>query len=166
MKKFFKILGNIVFVLIMIFIVVGIVGNLSGKSDKLYNIVRYRTYVIVSPSMKPTIDAGDLIFIKKVDINNLKKGDIVSFKNDDIIATHRIVDIDDKKVVTKGDNNNIEDYPTDKSDIIGKFIFAIPKIGYVISYAMSPVGMVTIALVITFIFIYDFIFREKKSKSN
>lgn len=166
MKKFFKILGNIVFVLIMIFIVVGIVGNLSGKSDKLYNIVRYRTYVIVSPSMKPTIDAGDLIFIKKVDINNLKKGDIISFKNDDIIATHRIVDIDDKKVVTKGDNNNIEDYPTDKSDIIGKFIFAIPKIGYVISYAMSPVGMVTIALVITFIFIYDFIFREKKSKSN
>ena len=166
MKKFFKILGNIVFVLIMIFIVVGIVGNLSGKSDKLYNIVRYRTYVIVSPSMKPTIDAGDLIFIKKVDINNLKKGDIVSFKNDDIIATHRIVDIDDKKVVTKGDNNNIEDYPTDKSDIIGKFIFAIPKIGYVISYAMSPVGMVTIALVIIFIFIYDFIFREKKSKSN
>ena len=116
--------------------------------------------------MKPTIDAGDLIFIKKVDINNLKKGDIISFKNDDIIATHRIVDIDDKKVVTKGDNNNIEDYPTDKSDIIGKFIFAIPKIGYVISYAMSPVGMVTIALVITFIFIYDFIFREKKSKSN
>ena len=62
MKKFLRVLGNIIFALIIILMTIGLMGNLSAKSDKVYNIIKYRTYIIVSPSMKPTSNTGDLIF--------------------------------------------------------------------------------------------------------
>ena len=167
MKKLLKILGNIVFVLIIILMAIGLIGNLSAKSDKVYNMVKYRTYIIVSPSMKPAINPGDLIFVRKVDVDEIKEGDIITFNNEDIVATHRVVKVDKNTITTKGDSNNTEDYPTDKKEIIGEFSFAIPKIGYVFAFATSLIGMVTIGCVIIFIFIYDFIFKEnKKSKNN
>ena len=167
MKKFFRGLGNTIFTLIIILMVIGLVGNLSAKSDKVYNIVKYRTYIIVSPSMKPAINPGDLIFVRKVDVDKIKEGDIITFKNEDMVATHRVVKVDKNTITTKGDSNNTEDYPTDKKEIIGEFYFAIPKIGYVFAFATSLIGMVTIGCVIIFIFIYDFIFKEnKKSKNN
>ena len=117
--------------------------------------------------MKPAINPGDLIFVRKVDVDKIKEGDIITFKNEDMVATHRVVKVDKNTITTKGDSNNTEDYPTDKKEIIGEFSFAIPKIGYVFAFATSLIGMVTIGCVIIFIFIYDFIFKEnKKSKNN
>ena len=114
--------------------------------------------------MKPTINPGDMILVKKTDIDKLEKGDIITFNKDNIVATHRIEEIDGDSITTKGDNNNLEDTPINKSDVIGRFVFSIPKIGYIISFAISPVGLVTMGSIIVFIFIYDFIFREKKQK--
>ena len=153
-------------ILIGLFIILAL-NIMTTKSDKLFEIIGYRSYTVLSGSMEPEFYPGDIVITKHKNKTDIKINDIVTYRdNDGVIITHRIIEEIPEGYITKGDNNNIEDYPTDKSDIIGKFIFAIPKIGYVISYAMSPVGMVTIALVITFIFIYDFIFREKKSKSN
>ena len=167
MKKFLRVLGNIIFALIIILMTIGLMGNLSAKSDKVYNIIKYRTYIIVSPSMKPAINPGDLIFVRKVNVDEIKEGDIITFNNEDIVATHRAIKVDDKTITTKGDSNNVEDYPIDKKEVIGKFTFAIPKIGYIFSFATSLVGMVTIGCIIIFIFIYDFIFKDnKKSKNN
>ncbi len=167
MKKFLRVLGNIIFALIIILMTIGLMGNLSAKSDKVYNIIKYRTYIIVSPSMKPTINPGDLIFVRKVNVDKIKEGDIITFNNEDIVATHRAIKVDDKTITTKGDSNNVEDYPIDKKEVIGKFTFAIPKIGYIFSFATSSIGMVTIGCIIIFIFIYDFIFKDnKKSKNN
>ena len=75
MKKFLRVLGNIIFALIIILMTIGLMGNLSAKSDKVYNIIKYRTYIIVSPSMKPTINPGDLIFVRKVNVDKIKEGD-------------------------------------------------------------------------------------------
>ena len=120
MKKFFRGLGNTIFTLIIILMVIGLVGNLSAKSDKVYNIVKYRTYIIVSPSMKPAINPGDLIFVRKVDVDKIKEGDIITFKNEDMVATHRAIKIDKNTITTKGDSNNVEDYPIDKKEVIGE----------------------------------------------
>ena len=57
--------------------------------------------------MQPVIDPGDVIFIKKININDLKVGDVITFKKDSFIATHRIIEIQEDKVITQGDNNNI-----------------------------------------------------------
>lgn len=164
MKKVIKVLGNLLFVIVVFLLLVGLLTGLSSKSEKVYDVIKFRSYVIVTPSMKPTINPGDMILVKKTDIDKLEKGDIITFNKDNIVATHRIEEIDGDSITTKGDNNNLEDTPINKSDVIGRFVFSIPKIGYIISFAISPVGLVTMGSIIVFIFIYDFIFREKKQK--
>lgn len=164
MKKVIKVLGNLLFVIVVFSLLVGLLTGLSSKSEKVYDVIKFRSYVIVTPSMKPTINPGDMILVKKTDIDKLEKGDIITFNKDNIVATHRIEEIDGDSITTKGDNNNLEDTPINKSDVIGRFVFSIPKIGYIISFAISPVGLVTMGSIIVFIFIYDFIFREKKQK--
>lgn len=95
--------------------------------------------VVLTGSMEPLIDPGDVVLIKKVleeqDINRLTKGDIINFKRDDITITHRIVDVHHDEAgnlsfETKGDNNDSADaqlvLPNDINGTISK---VIPKVG-------------------------------------
>ena len=57
----------------------------------------YSTYMIVSPSMVPTINVNDAIVVKRIDHDNYKVGDIITFSSIDdnykgLMITHRIVD--------------------------------------------------------------------------
>lgn len=99
-------------------------------------------YIIVSPSMVPTIKVEDAIIIKRQDPKTLEVGDIITFSSSDsryagLTITHRIVGIEksDKGELlfrTKGDNNNSEDSSLVSSEnIFGRVILKIPKIGYI-----------------------------------
>lgn len=90
-----------------------------------------RLLMVLSDSMKPTIQKGDLILIKK--FSTYKKGDIMSFKPDNSpnTITHRIVGIKKENnryfFTTKGDNNEFEDpYIISDKEILGKVIFQVP----------------------------------------
>jgi len=100
--------------------------------------------VVLSESMEPEIKRGDLIF--SITPNNLRVGDIVLYQlpHKDIPIVHRIIElIDEERVLTKGDNNNIDDrglyYPSfkylPKSAIIGKVRGHLPWIGYLSIWA-------------------------------
>ena len=112
----------------------------------------FGAYVIVSPSMVPTIKINDAIIIRRIDHDNYKIGDIITFSSNDtqykgLTVTHRIVDKEVKiegensKYTTKGDNNYIADpAPVLTNDIYGRVLFKIPKIGYIQSYLSKPVN--------------------------
>ena len=69
----------------------------------------YTILEVVSGSMEPTINIGDLIVIN-VNDNNYKQGDIVTFRDiEGSFVTHRIINIDDEVMTTKGDNNDTID---------------------------------------------------------
>ena len=86
--------------------------------------------------MKPNINKGDVVIIKKLDnYESLKIGDVLAFKHDNIIIVHRIVNIieEDGKYYfyTKGDNNNSEDNFAIYEDlIVGVVNIRLPFIGY------------------------------------
>ena len=89
----------------------------------------WRPYAIVSGSMTPTINKGDLIILEKP--GDLKIGDIISFHKSHSIVTHRIIDIHGNTLQTKGDANSAPDpYRVHKSDIIGKVWLRIPYAGW------------------------------------
>ena len=107
----------------------------------------YGAYVIVSPSMVPTIKVQDAVVVKNVAPEKLRKGDIITFISSDsryagLTVTHRIIDIeksDDGKYLfrTKGDNNNTPDDALVTADNIdGRVFLKIPKIGY-LQYFLS-----------------------------
>ena len=108
------------------------------------NIFGYTYYSVATGSMKPVISPNDLIFVKIT--KNVSKGDIITFKDSGSIVTHRLIDINDNKYITKGDANNTSDAGTNKSDIIGKVV-------YVITPDVIFKGIVVVLIFIIFIVI-------------
>jgi signal peptidase I len=88
---------------------------------------------VVSGSMKPTFERGDLIFIKGVDsISDIKIHDIIVYQDSsgrEIV--HRVVNIQDNIITTKGDANPSGDPPFPFDRVRGKVLFWIPRIGYI-----------------------------------
>lgn len=91
--------------------------------------------VIATGSMKPIINPGDIVIVKKVSAE-VKKNDIIQYKTGQINIFHRVIDISKNELgdvlyTTKGDNNSIPDNEQVKiSQIKGKVEYVIPKIGY------------------------------------
>lgn len=129
--------------------------------------------VVLSGSMSGMaddhIEAGDLVFIGKVDVDTLEVGDVIAYmeQGSTTIVTHRIVDLlegdSGTEYITKGDANNAEDsLPVTKEQVIGIFKFRIPKLGDFALFLQEPLGMVLFIGVPLFAFIiYDIIRRQK-----
>lgn len=140
----------------------------------------FSTYVIVSPSMVPTIKIDDGIIVKRVDNDKYNIGDIITFESKDshydgLTVTHRIVEkhiLDDKKSIytTKGDNNAVIDPVSVKTDAIyGKVLFKVPNMGRVQKFLSYPANYLYCLLIPAIIFVlYDvikiFIIISKKKK--
>lgn len=117
-KKILKYSGYLFLVmLITLSIYTFIVSNILKKD--YVNIFGYTYFVVATGSMSNTIEVNDLIFVKiKKDV---KEGDIITYKNrDNEIITHRIIQMNGNKLITKGDANNTQDDPIGKESVIGK----------------------------------------------
>lgn len=82
--------------------------------------------VVISDSMNPTIEKGDLVLMQKIYVKP-EIGDIITFKVPDVElpVTHRIVSISGDEMITRGDANPNEDsWRITSSNILGK-IFVI-----------------------------------------
>lgn len=112
--------------------------------------------VIATPSMSDAIEAGDMIII--ADSDDYSVGDIVTYfpAADTVSVTHRIVRIEGDKFYTKGDANDSEDPdPVFKTQIVGKVVGHLPKVGIVIEWLRTPqgiaflvaIGVVVVALI-------------------
>ena len=97
------------------------------------------TYVpigVMSNSMKPIFERGDIIVYKKVkNINDIKENDIICYQLDNIKVMHRVTKIENinnkKYFTTKGDNLLSNDpLKVKEEQIIGTIIFTIPRLGY------------------------------------
>lgn len=68
---------------------------------------------VLSPSMSPTFDAGDLVVTRQVATGDIRVGDVVVLPRPDADGeryAHRVVQLDEGNVVvTKGDNNPAAD---------------------------------------------------------
>ena len=144
---------------IFIFLLVLILGlNLiTTKSDKLFEIIGYRSYTVLSGSMEPEFYPGDMVITKHKSKTNIKVNDIVTYRdNDGVIITHRIIKETTEGYITKGDNNNVEDLDILTEDnIIGEVKFSIPKLGYIMNFLSKPMTVaVEMILLSIFIFFY------------
>lgn len=92
--------------------------------------------VIISGSMKPGINIGDMVIVKKLKPEEVKKGDIIQYlREDKKVVTHRVLNVvkndSGPHFITKGDANHIYDDPVKFQNLKGKMIAKIPKIGLV-----------------------------------
>lgn len=93
------------------------------------NFFGYTVFQVATGSMAQTINVGDIVIVQiKKENTDFEKDDIIVFKQNNYIITHRIVDINEGKIITKGDANNTIDEPITKENIIGKVVKIIPNI--------------------------------------
>jgi signal peptidase len=91
---------------------------------------------VISGSMRPTLDVGDVVIIAKVSADTIETGDIIQFREPEGVTTlHRVVEIQESEgeivFVTQGDANSEPDAkPVIPENVVGKAIFNIPKIGW------------------------------------
>lgn len=176
LHKLAKIISNIIF-WILICIIIVLVGyivviKVVEKQNKLYE-VPINFYTILSQSMYPTIQAGDIIITYRPKDNIYEVDDIITFVSNDSITngitiTHRIVEVNyingEYKYRTKGDANATPDSGiVSNNNVIGKYVFKIPKAGFIQQFMVSKTGwIVAIVLPSLGIIIYDIIKLVKK----
>ena len=112
MNKIFKIIFDIIFIVSILVLSTYFILRLLGVAE---------IYKVKTGSMEDGIHTGDYILIYKK--NNYKVGDIVTFKKEGYHVTHRIIQKNGNKVITKGDANNTADEEIKVSSIVGKVIY-------------------------------------------
>lgn len=117
--------------------------------------------IVQSGSMEPALPLGSMIIV--VPTEEYREGDIITFGSDTrevIPTTHRIISISaiEGKMVyrVKGDANENEDLKSVEADeVIGKVIFHIPYLGYILDLAKKPIGFALLIGIPAFLVIID-----------
>jgi len=78
---------------------------------------------VIGMSMQPIIQRSNWVIIKPYsESNHMKIGDIVLIKKMESFITHRIIQINEKSVITQGDWSSTIDPPNQFDDVLGKVV--------------------------------------------
>lgn len=129
------------------------------------SIFGFRYYTVLTPSMSPAYEVGDVVFVQITPPESINIGDVITFNpslDNDAYLTHRVTEklenYEGTGVTcfkTKGDANDSEDsFLIESERVIGTVRFRIPKMGYVIRfvqlrwYFVVPITVMLIVLII------------------
>ena len=162
-----RVIWNFLFwAVIIIALVFSALNSFSARPDSK---LPFRTFVVISGSMEPTIMTGDLI----VDRTNRGFGPntIITFQDPKgHIVTHRITKTEQLsngslEFITKGDNNEDPDqYTTPPKRVLGTHWFTIPKLGYILVYIRSFMGITIIVSLFAGWFVSDFVWQKLQKR--
>ncbi len=159
----------ILFLLLFVFFIfyfIDLFYNMKTGKDKF---PLFGAYVIVSPSMEPTILVQDAIVVQRVDEDKLGIGTVITFSSSDpshlgLTVTHRIVGRQLSRsgqyvYRTKGDNNVNPDSALVTFDrIYGRVVLKIPKLGYIQKFLTRSYGAFLFIILPAFLIVlYDII---------
>ena len=135
MQRKAKLLIKIAFIVLAVFIgVIGFIRFVPG----------FDMYVVRSGSMKPAINAGDVIITGPVNdtpLGKIQPGTIVTFQSREALTTHSVISINGDTLATKGDANEDPDpTPISTSQVQGVYLFKLPYIGYATYFIRTKMG--------------------------
>lgn len=161
-KKILKISVWVILIFIAIYSTIIIFQKIIWK-EKIPNFMGYKNFIVLTGSMKPTLNIGDIVFVKET--TNIKEQDIVSFRVQNSVVTHRVVEIKEENgktiYITKGDANSGNDTELlSIENIEGKYIFKIPFVGRIILFLQKPIGMIILCLIFSIFLMIE----SKKTK--
>lgn len=114
----------------------------------------YQSYTMLTGSMSPVIDPGDVVVTVPVPVDDVEVGDVITYHipvDDHRVETHRIVEVIDNPdgstaVRTKGDANSSADPWTAvlQDDQVERHALTIPYLGTAIGTFQQPVLLKTL----------------------
>ena len=160
MKRVLNIAGKVITALILlftVFVMVFTIISVNTVNKDEADFFGYKPYIVLSDSMKQIFESGDMVVSKTTDTSGLKAGDIITFRSIDPanygeVVTHKIREVTtyegEKAYVTYGVNTGADDaYPVPEDNVIGRYAFNLPKMGYFFQFLKSPAGYFTVILI-------------------
>jgi len=141
--------------------------------DEIPKVFGLSPMVVLTESMSPTIDGGDMILAKKTDPEALKEGDIITFVDpafsSKVVNTHRIVGIEQTEegllFTTRGDSNNADDSkPVPAENVVGLYVGKIPKLGKLVLFMRTTAGILIFVVLPLTIFLSVDMVRNRKER--
>ena len=170
--KAFTVIGTILCIILTPVLIINL--TLIAKSyinqDEVPSVGGWLPLIVLTDSMQPEIDGGDLIICHTAEAEEIKTGDIIAFfdpaGNGTSIVTHRVIEIVEENgelsFRTKGDNNNAEDkLLVSENDLVAIYKTRIAGAGNVAMFMQSPTGLIVcVVLPIVMLVGYDLIRRK------
>ena len=155
---------GLTYVLVVVAIVVGaqlFVGSALGASP---------VYVVVSRSMVPTLEVGDLVITQSVPFSSIQVGQVIIYIQPDpsggcagLTIVHRVVAITAQGLITQGDDRATNPFPDEPSQwppvpaecVKGVVVLAIPYLGLVSMVIPYPWNYALVGLILIFVFLAE-----------
>ena len=149
-KKFWQVSQWVLMGLLTLIIIVNVIKIIKGRAsgEQISLVLGFGNANVVSPSMTPTINVGDMIYIHHQ--SDYAVGDIVTFldPNQKIVVTHRIIAKENGLYTTKGDANNVSDTQLlTNENIYGKVFLTLHGFGNFIDFMQSIWGILIIIII-------------------
>ncbi len=131
--------------------------------------------IVLTDSMYPDIQSGDLIFCRTEDPENIKVGDYIAFfdpaGNGTSIVTHSVVEIAEQNGglawITRGIANNADDsVPVPADKLVGVYKSRIPKLGNVVMFMQTTAGLIVCVVCPIILLVLWDIFRRRSYEKN
>lgn len=180
--KILTVIGTILCIVLIPILIINctlIVKSITNK-DAVPSVGAYFPMIVLTDSMYPEIESGDLIICRKTDAEDIQVGDVICFfdpsGNGTSTVTHRVMEITTDENgglawVTKGDANNAEDQalvPAGK--LVGIYNTRIAGAGNAAMFMQTTQGLILcVILPIILLVAYDIIRRriyEKNKKDD
>ena len=177
--KTLTVIGTILCIILIPILLINV--TLIAKSyinqEEVPNVGGMLPLIVLTDSMYPVIESGDLIICHTEEPENIQTGDVIAFfdpaGNGTTIVTHRVLEVTDQDGQlawrTKGDNNNTEDrllVPADKLVAVYEGT-RIPGAGNVALFMQTTPGLIICVVCPILLLVgYDMIRRKQYEKSS
>ena len=123
----------------------------SKKTGEGVFLLGYRPVLVLTGSMEPYMMTNGIALTKQVDsLDDIAVGDVVTYHvtsdtGKKLLITHRIIAIDDGKIYTKGDNNNVDDgFPLSIDNVEAKVVGVFNGTAWLVAKWQTTMGKIMI----------------------
>jgi len=121
--------------------------------------IGWRPYTVLTGSMRPRIQPGDVVMDKPILATQIHVGKVVTFKDmerEGKLVTHRVRSVSRQgnmvSVETRGDANNTSEHWSVAADgHVGQVMYTLPMVGRIGHAIRNPIGILILVIVPCFI---------------
>ena len=159
MKKILKYIGKFIYILLSVSLIILVIFAVVQKSSSnRKSILGIKIFTVITGSMIPVYDIGDILIVKDVQPEEIKvEDDIVyvgekgTYRNKTI--THRVQEIKQKddgnySIITKGVANFARDPEINQTQVLGKVIGQVSIFSFILKLITDIYVLILIPVVI------------------
>lgn len=176
--KVLTVIGTVMCIILLPILLINLTLIIKSytNQDEVPSIGGYLPLIVLTDSMCPEIESGDLIICHTADAGEIKVNDVISFfdpaGHGTSVVTHRVIEIveEDGELFfrTRGDNNNTEDKDlVPAENLVGVYQKRIAGGGNIAMFMQSTTGLIIcVVLPIILLMAYDVICRRIYEKNR